>query len=88
MNEYGSGKKTDMEQTVLESITTGWKKEDLEIPKKDREILKELAYKVKDISSNIINPAVPTISTITGSENSISELLGILRINITFITCS
>jgi hypothetical protein len=49
---YGTGEKTDMEQTILESITTGWKKEDLEIPKKDRGILRELAYKVKDISSN------------------------------------
>ena len=51
MNNYGNGKKTDMEQTALESINTGFKKEDLDIPKKDRYMLRELAYKVKDISS-------------------------------------
>lgn len=51
MNHYGTGKKTDMEQTALESITTGFKREDLYIPKKDREKLRELAYRVKEISS-------------------------------------
>jgi hypothetical protein len=34
LNNYGSGKKSDMEQTPLESITTGFKRENLDIRKK------------------------------------------------------
>lgn len=50
MENYGGGKKSDIEQTALGAITTGFRKEDLEMPKKDRNILKDLAYTVKEIA--------------------------------------
>jgi len=50
MENYGGGKKSDIEQTALGMINTGFKKEDLEMPLKDREILKDLASTVKEIS--------------------------------------
>ncbi len=50
MKDYGGGKTSDLEQTALGMITTGFKAEDLEIPLKDREILSDLAISVKEIS--------------------------------------
>jgi len=50
MENYGGGKKSDIEQTALGMINTGFKKEDLDIPLKDREILMDLASSVKEIS--------------------------------------
>lgn len=50
MEDYGGGKKSDIEQTACGMIITGFKKEDLAIPGKDRDILRDLAMKVKEIS--------------------------------------
>lgn len=52
MENYGGGKKSDIEQTALGMITTGFKKEDLDIPLKDRAILIGLAGSVKEISES------------------------------------
>ncbi len=50
MKNYGDGKTSDLEQTALGMITTGFKPEDLDIPRKDREILRNIAGLVKEIS--------------------------------------
>ena len=51
LKKYDSGNKSDIKQTVLCSITTEYKKEDLNMPKEDRNILKKLAYKIKKIAN-------------------------------------
>ena len=53
MNNYGNGPKSDIEQTVLGNIITGYTKKDLEVPIKEKAILEELAYKVKKIASSV-----------------------------------
>lgn len=52
MKDYGNGKKSDIEQTALGMISTGFKAEDLEIPGEDRDILKKLAIEIKEIAGN------------------------------------
>lgn len=51
MKNYGLGKNADLEQTASGIIATGFKKQDLDISRDDKTVLKELAYKVKEITA-------------------------------------
>jgi hypothetical protein len=52
MENYGQGKSTKLDQTVLGRIDTGFTRNDLSMPKGDKEILKGLAREVADIASS------------------------------------
>ncbi len=51
MENYGNGPSTGLEQTVFEKIQTGFTPEDIFITNDDKDILKNLAEKVAEISS-------------------------------------
>jgi hypothetical protein len=52
MREYGQGRSTGLEQTVLSRIETGFKREDLTMAPSDRDVLRELAGEVAQIASS------------------------------------
>ncbi len=52
MKRYGSGPSTGLDQTALGKIQTGFKPEDLYISKEDRNILQNLAEKLREIADS------------------------------------
>lgn len=52
MKRYGSGQSTGLDQTALGKIQTGFKPEDLYISKEDRNILRDLAEKLREIADS------------------------------------
>ncbi len=52
MDNYGGGASTELDQTALGKITTGFTPEDLFISKEDRIVLKKLAEKVAEIAAS------------------------------------